>query len=164
MSSSPALECLPLCEKSECYAFRAPDSALSDRIKFDTPTKHDPVELPTSLSSFANCDISTVLRDLLTKILPNTPLEESIERLKLASYIWFMYRAYDGIIKSDSKDLILPFEDTLSGNGAKHFERLENIINEIRNIDISNSTVEILANRTKAVFSLLMAIRVIEKS
>ncbi|MEM3365650.1 MAG: hypothetical protein QXM93_04450 [Candidatus Methanomethyliaceae archaeon] len=164
MSESPAIECLPLCERSECYAFRSPDSAFSERIVVDAPTKPKPAKVPADFSSFAATNVPSILRDVLTGILPGTSLDDAVSHLNIASYLWFMYRAYDGILKSNSKDLILPFNDVLSGKGTKHSEQLENLLSEIRNIDVNKSTVEILAHRTKAIFSLLMAIRSLEKT
>ncbi len=163
MSESPALECLPLCEKSDCYAYRAPDSAFQDRLVFDVQARYEQVKLPIDFHSFASYNAPSVVREVLTKIVPNTPLEVAIEYLNLASYLWFINRAYEGIVKSSSKDLILPFEDTLSGNGLRHVDQLENLLNDIRTLTISGTQVEILANRTKAIFSLLMAIKVMEK-
>ena len=163
MSESPALECLPLCEKSDCYAYRAPDLAFQDRLVFDVQARHEQAKLPIDFPSFESYNAPSVLRGLLTKIVPNTPIEVAIEYLNLASYLWFMNRAYEGIVKSNSKDLILPFEDTLSGNGFRHIDQLENLLHKIRNLAISGTQVEILANRTKAIFSLLMAIKVMEK-
>lgn len=163
MSESPALECLPLCEKPDCYAYRAPDSPFQDRLVFDVQARHEQVKVPIDFPSFESYNAPSVLRGLLTKIVPNTPIEVAVEYLNLASYLWFMNRAYEGIVKSGSKDLILPFEDALSGNGLRHIDQLEDLLNKIRNLTISGPQVEILANRTKAVFSLLMAIKVMEK-
>ncbi|MGC8936885.1 MAG: hypothetical protein ACP5KV_05935 [Candidatus Methanomethylicaceae archaeon] len=121
------------------------------------------MKLPSNFSSFADYDTSKELVNLLIKILPNVPYEDSISYLKTASIIWFLHRAHDGILKSNSNDLIQVFEDTLSGISVKHLEMLDNSLAEIRNAELNKSSVDTLANRTKAIFSLSMAIRVMEK-
>lgn len=162
MSESPVLECLPTC-KNDCLAYSPPDLVFRDRILSDTPNSYEPLKLPANFSSFADYSVPKELVNLLRKILPNVPHEASISYLNTASIIWFLHRAHDGILKSNSNDLIQVFEDTLSGIGGKHLDMLDNSLAEIRKAELDKSSVETLANRTKAIFSLSMAIRVMEK-
>lgn len=163
MSESPILECFPLCKKFECYAYRPPDTIFTNRLVIESPNKYSPIKLPENFSSATTHNFAELIRTALNMIMPGMSLEDSIKYLSLASYLLFVYRAYDGIMKSDSSDLIPIFNDVLSRGGTKYLGLLGSLLNNIRNADLNKNSAEVLANRTKAIFSLLMAIKVMER-
>lgn len=163
MTESPLLECLPICEKSECHLYQPPDSPFRDRLEFHAPENYKQLKIPKDFSSFGDYLVSQKITFVLKEVLPNTPFEDAIKYLRTASYLLFMQRAHEGIIRSKSKDLILAFEDALSGKGEAHLNQLEDHLKVIRSIDLGKNSVDTLANRTKSIFSLLMAIKVAEK-
>ncbi|MGQ9759869.1 MAG: hypothetical protein ACUVQ5_04810 [Candidatus Methanomethylicaceae archaeon] len=126
---------------------------------FDSSTPYSPPEMPADFSSFAKYDAMGSIRSILLSIVPSTPIEECIRRLAMSSHLIFMERAYAGIFKIGSNDLIPIFNNVLKGNGTEYLGLLESLIKELKDMNLEIDSVDIIANRVKTLFSLRMAIK-----
>lgn len=99
-----------------------------------------------------------MIRERLSLITPETEYSTAMKYLKDASFTLFMGRALQGILRSDSKDLIPCYESLLKVEiGENRIAHLEEIIDELKKVPPEKKSVETQAQRIKAAFSLLMA-------
>jgi hypothetical protein len=85
--------------------------------------------------------------------------------LKDASLMLFMGRALQGILKSESKDMIPCYEDLLKGKIDEDRKTwLEELIVDLRKTPPEKGSVEVQAQRMKGVFSLFIASKLQEST
>jgi hypothetical protein len=114
--------------------------------------------MPPSLDAATFFDMAAVTRERLSLITPETDHGTAVGYLKEASLTLFMGRALQGILKTDSKDLIPYYESVLKGKiDESRTSRLEEIIVDLRKRSPEKGSVEFHAQRVKGAFALYMA-------
>lgn len=109
--------------------------------------------------------METAIRDRLSLITPETEHGAAAMYLKDASLMLFMGRALQGILMSDSKDMIPYYEDLLKGKiDEDRKTRLEEFIADLRKTPPDKGSVEVQAQRMKCAFSLFMASKLQEST
>ena len=138
-----------------------PDAFISEKAKRSVPAQahYKPVKYPLSFEcSSLGMD---AVRERLLLVEPETDLEDALRYIKEASFALFMVRSKEGILGSNSKDLISPFEDVLSCRREdSNKTALEAITSEIRANPVEKDRVEVQAQRMKAAFNLLRALEI----
>jgi len=158
-SDSPAVECVATCCTGKCYALSPPDSLFAERLElWGKPPAYVPPSMPPSFEAASSFDMVAATRNRLLSITPETEHGTAVRYLKDASFMLFMGRALQGILKSGSKDLIPHYEDVLRGKvDEDRTARLEEIISDLRKALPEKGSAEVEAQRMKGTFSLYMA-------
>jgi hypothetical protein len=123
------------------------------------------MSLPTSFETASSFSMATAIRNRLSLITPETEHGTAVMYLKDASLMLFMGRALQGILKSESKDMIPYYEDLLKSKideGRKTW--LEEFIADLRKTPPDKGSVEVQAQRIKGAFSLFMASKLQEST
>ncbi len=143
-----------------------PDSLFAEKLELrGRPQAYVPLSLPSSFETASSFSMETAIRDRLSLITPETEHGVAVMYLKDASLMLFMGRALQGILKSESKDMIPYYEDLLKSKideGRK--TRLEEFIADLRKTPPEKGSVEVQAQRMKSAFSLFMASKLQEST
>jgi len=158
-SDSPAVECVATFCTGKCYIFSPPDSLFAEKLEFwGKPPAYAPPSMPPSFEAASSFDMVATTRNRLLSITPETEHDTALRYLKDASLMLFLGRAFQGILKSGSKDLIPYYEDVPKGKvDEDRTARLEEIIADIKKAPPEKGTAEVQAQRMKGAFSLHMA-------
>lgn len=158
-SDSPLLECIATCHTGDCYALNIPDSLFAEKLEHQgKPPAYVPILKPNSFDAASSSDFEAAIRERLSLITPQMKHCTAVRYLKDASFTLFMGRAVQGILKSDSKDLVPCYENLLKGKiDEDRMARLDEIIDKLKGTPPKKGSVEIQAQRMKGAFSLLMA-------
>jgi hypothetical protein len=120
--------------------------------------KYQPSAMPSSFKGVTSFDMMAYVRGRLTKITPETSLSVAKKYLRDASFALFMDRARNGIVKSNSKDLIPHYEAILGGKVNEDvLSRLREIMYDLKGIIPDKGKEEGIAQRFKATFALYKA-------
>jgi len=153
------VECIATCHIDDCYARNAPDSLFAEKLEHQgKPLAYVPISKPNFFDAASYFDFAAAIRERLSLITPETEHCTAVRYLKDASFTLFMGRALQGILRSDSKDLVPCYENLLKGKiDSDRMAWLEEIIDELKGIPPEKGLVETQAQRMKGAFSLLMA-------
>jgi len=147
-----------MCGSAGCTARKLPDQIVIDLLKKRQENKqYIPLRFPTDYKRAATFDWMDRVRRRMLAVTPETSLSAAERYLRDASYLLFVWRSLQGITKSESKDLIEPFERILQQRAdGRLIKDLRSMLDELRGAT-DRGNIDGLVMRVKALFFMIRA-------